>query len=45
MFIDIDAYDKDGVFAANANNRVTVRVGGAGRLIGLDNGDSTDYDE
>lgn len=45
MFVTIDAYDKDGVFAANANNRVTVRVGGAGRLIGLDNGDSTDYDE
>ncbi len=45
MFIDIDAYDKDGVFVANANNRVTVRVEGAGRLIGLDNGDSTDYDE
>lgn len=45
MFIDIDAYDKDGVFVANANNRVTVSVEGAGRLIGLDNGDSTDYDE
>lgn len=45
MFITIDAVDKDGVFAANANNRVTVRVGGAGRLVGLDNGDSTDYDE
>ncbi|MBD5128798.1 MAG: DUF4982 domain-containing protein [Ruminococcaceae bacterium] len=45
MFIDIDAYDKDGVFVANANNRVTVSVEGAGRLVGLDNGDSTDYDE
>lgn len=45
MFIDIDAYDKDGVFVANANNRVTVSVDGAGRLVGLDNGDSTDYDE
>lgn len=45
MFITIDAYDKNGVFAANANNRVTVEVSGAGRLIGLDNGDSTDYDE
>ncbi|MCM1165303.1 MAG: DUF4982 domain-containing protein [Lachnospiraceae bacterium] len=45
MFIDVDAYDKDGVFVANANNRVTVSVEGAGRLIGLDNGDSTDYDE
>ncbi len=45
MFIDIDAYDKNGVFVANANNRVSVSVSGAGRLIGLDNGDSTDYDE
>lgn len=45
MFIDIDAYDKEGVFVANANNRVNVTVTGAGRLIGLDNGDSTDYDE
>lgn len=45
MFIDISAYDKNGVFTANANNRVTVEVSGAGRLIGLDNGDSTDYDE
>lgn len=45
MFIDIDACDRDGVFVANANNRVTVNVEGAGRLIGLDNGDSTDYDE
>ena len=45
MFIDIDAYDERGTFAANANNRVFVSVEGAGRLIGLDNGDSTDYDE
>lgn len=44
-FIDIDAYDFDGNFVANANNRVFVEVSGAGRLIGLDNGDSTDYDE
>ncbi|GAE91995.1 beta-galactosidase [Gracilibacillus boraciitolerans JCM 21714] len=30
----------------NANNRVTVKVDGAGRLIGLDNGgDQTDYDQ
>lgn len=28
----------------NANNRVQVKVSGAGRLLGLDNGDSTDYD-
>ena len=29
----------------NANNRVHVQVTGAGRLLGLDNGDSTDYDQ
>lgn len=45
MFVTIDALDENGTFVANANNRVTVRVGGAARLIGLDNGDSTDYDE
>ncbi|WP_295154059.1 DUF4982 domain-containing protein, partial [uncultured Ruminococcus sp.] len=44
IFIDISAYDKDGTFVANSNDRVTVSVSGAGRLVGLDNGDSTDYD-
>ena len=28
----------------NACDRVRVQVAGAGRLVGLDNGDSTDYD-
>lgn len=45
IFLDISAYDADGVFVANARNRVTVEVTGAGRLVGLDSGDSTDYDE
>lgn len=45
IFVDISAFDKDGTFVANANNRVTVSVSGAGRLIGLDNGDPTDYDQ
>lgn len=44
IFVDITTVDENGVFVANANNRVDVRVTGAGRLIGLDNGDSTDYD-
>ena len=44
IFIDISAYDKEGTFVANANDRVNVAVSGAGRLVGLDNGDSTDYD-
>jgi len=45
IFLDISAYDRDGEFVANANNRVFVNVSGAGRLIGLDNGDSTDYEQ
>lgn len=44
IFLDISAYDKDGEFTANANDRVFVEVSGAGRLIGLDNGDSSDYE-
>ncbi len=45
IFLEISAQDKDGIFVANANDRVNVEVSGAGRLIGLDNGDSTDYEE
>lgn len=45
IFVEISALDKDGTFVANANNRVFVEVSGAGRLVGLDNGDSTDYEQ
>ncbi len=45
IFVDISAYDENGEFVANANNRVFVNVSGNGRLIGLDNGDSTDYEQ
>lgn len=45
IFLAISAQDADGVFVANAKNRVNVSVSGAGRLVGLDSGDSTDYDE
>lgn len=45
IFLDISAYDNNGEFVANANNRVFVNVRGAGRLIGLDNGDSTDFEQ
>ena len=44
-FVEISAFDKDGNFVANANNRIFVNVSGAGRLVGLDNGDSTDYEQ
>ncbi|SFR78320.1 glycoside hydrolase family 2 TIM barrel-domain containing protein [Anaeromicropila populeti] len=44
IFIEISVKDKNGNPVCNANNRVNVKVTGAGRLIGLDNGDSTDYE-
>jgi len=44
IFVEIGTVDENGVHVANANNRIEVSVSGAGRLIGLDNGDSTDYD-
>jgi len=44
VFIEITAEDADGNPVDNANHRVTVSVEGAGRLIGLDNGNSKDYD-
>lgn len=44
-FLEIKGVDEDGHFVANARNRVSVEVKGAGRLVGLDNGDSTDYDD
>ena len=43
-FVEITVADADGNPVGNARNRVKVEVSGAGRLVGLDNGDSTDYD-
>lgn len=45
IFVEISMADRNGIPVANANNRVEVTVSGAGRLVGLDNGDSTDYDQ
>lgn len=45
IFVEISMNDEGGTPVANANNRVEVEVTGAGRLVGLDNGDSTDYDQ
>ncbi|MCA0753568.1 DUF4982 domain-containing protein [Paenibacillus sp. N4] len=44
LFVEITMEDEAGNPVENANNRVRVDVTGAGRLLGLDNGDSTDYD-
>lgn len=43
-YITISTEDKDGYPVENAMDYVEVLVEGAGRLLGLDNGDSTDYD-
>ncbi|BCJ94357.1 hypothetical protein acsn021_19260 [Anaerocolumna cellulosilytica] len=44
-FIEIHALDKKGIPVENANNRIYLEIKGPGHLIGLDNGDSTDYDQ
>ncbi len=43
-FVEISVTDGSGIPVGNARNRIRVEVSGAGRLVGLDNGDSTDYD-
>lgn len=43
-FVTISTADSVGNEVGNARNRIKVEVSGAGRLVGLDNGDSTDYD-
>lgn len=44
MFVTITAVDKEGRLVENANCRVRVSVSG-GKLLGLDNGDATDYEQ
>ena len=44
FFVRIGTVDAEGNPVENACDRVWVEVTGAGRLVGLDNGDSTDYD-
>ena len=43
-FYEVSAVDKDGYPVENACDRVHVTVTGKGRLVGLDNGDSSDPD-
>ncbi len=45
IFVTVSADDCDGNPVENASNRINVTVSGAGRLLGLDNGDSTDADQ
>ena len=44
-FIQIMLADKDGTLVENARNYITFNVAGDAELLGMDNGDSTDYDE
>ncbi len=44
VFLTIETKDEQGNPVENASDYVTVKVEGPGRLLGLDNGDSTDYD-
>lgn len=44
LFLQISTLDENGNPVENACDRVEVQVAGEGRLIGLDNGDSTDFD-
>ena len=45
VFIEVNGLDSEGNSVKNANNQVSVSVSGEGRLVGIDNGDSTDYAE
>jgi len=44
-FIDIMTADKNGTLVENARNYITIQVDGDAELVGLDNGDSTEYEE
>ncbi len=45
VYLEITAVDGEGNACDNARNRVNVSVSGPLRLMGMDNGDSTDYEE
>lgn len=44
LFFTISTVDEQGIPVENACDRIHVKVTGKGRLVGLDNGDSTDFD-
>ncbi len=44
LFLTITTVDENGIPVENACDRIHVNVTGKGRLVGLDNGDSTDFD-
>ena len=44
-FIQIMTADENGTLVENARNYITINVAGDAELAGMDNGDSTDYEE
>ena len=44
-FIQIMTADANGTLVENARNYITINVSGNAELVGMDNGDSTDFDE
>ncbi len=44
-FLTIETLDEEGRPVENAVDYVQIKVRGQGRLLGMDNGDSTDYDQ
>lgn len=44
-FITVQTIDENGRYVENASDYVEVFVEGPGRIMGMDNGDSTDYDQ
>lgn len=44
-FVEVHTVDHRGNLVANARNRFQVEVKQNGRLVGIDNGDGTDYDD
>ena len=44
-FIQIMTADASGTLVENARNYITINVAGDAELLGMDNGDSTDYEE
>ena len=45
VYVTASIVDEEGNFVATARNNVKFTVSGAGKLVGVDNGDSTDYDK
>ncbi len=44
-FVTVETVDEEGRRVENASDYVTAALEGPGRILGMDNGDSTDYDD